>query len=214
MAQVSPIQSWNLIGPWVVSASKLGAMEPSLSEGAIGYEGRDVREQSEGRFLINGSKRLVGQSGRFLQQIAPTLAPSSTCDACDHVIGSCKCARYRAHTILDCILVIRDAIKHCRNCSLTMACSARVSAGGAKGTLQLYQQDSPTGRILPLSVAQGGEEQTETASRRIVRGFGGGFHSHLQEDAWSSLCDVQRVHSFQDSSLPSQKEAYSTVVNC
>src|SRR4029077_9867508 len=32
MAQESPIQSWNLTGPWVVSAVKSGAVSPSLSD--------------------------------------------------------------------------------------------------------------------------------------------------------------------------------------
>lgn len=35
MAQSFPIQSWNLIGPAVVSASKSGAMLPSLNDAAI-----------------------------------------------------------------------------------------------------------------------------------------------------------------------------------
>ena len=39
--QESPIQSWNLMGPWVVSAWKSGAMAPSLKEGMIDQETRD-----------------------------------------------------------------------------------------------------------------------------------------------------------------------------
>src|SRR5579864_8803800 len=47
-AHESPIQSWNLIGPSVVSASKSGATSPSLSDIPLLLPGGDLARSSGG----------------------------------------------------------------------------------------------------------------------------------------------------------------------
>src|SRR5258708_33884998 len=55
MAQESPIQSWNLTGPWVVSAVKSGAVSPSLS---------DIASPHSSAVEVSSSSRLSGGDRR------------------------------------------------------------------------------------------------------------------------------------------------------